>query len=429
MLSSTAEDDLPAFEAEPVNGVDRGESNFSDANDEDHPTNDVIREYRDELVSLRGTPELMDRLENLVKKHPGIERNINLYRTIYPFQLDDFQEQGLTSLQNGNNVIVTTPTGSGKTVVGELAIYYALMRGLKVAYTTPLKALSNQKFQDFKNKYGGDRVSLLTGDIAINRGAPITVMTTEVFRNMIYDSDMGSDSQLNNLFMVCFDEFHYMNDPDRGTVWEESIISCPENVRILALSATMGNVKDIKGWISSIHGPTELVVSEHRPVPLKYVFALKQGIMPLFRDPQAGPGAPMGIKKKDGKFDSGSQLNPTITKIEEEVIRRAQSRAITKTGRPIKTNKNQNSMVPRYSDMISELNRLKKLPTIVFIFSRAGCEQSAKLVTQSDVNLLSADEVNYVSRGTYTGRCDTCVCLCMYEGVTEVMDTSQEVGI
>ena len=138
-------------------------------------TDPVIEEFREELASLRGTPELVDRLENLIMKHPGIENNINLYRAIYPFPLDDFQEQGLQSLQSGNNVLVTTPTGSGKTVVGELAIYFALMLGLRVAYTTPLKALSNQKFSDFKKRYGGDRVSLLTGDIAINRGAPITV--------------------------------------------------------------------------------------------------------------------------------------------------------------------------------------------------------------------------------------------------------------
>lgn len=126
-------------------------------------SNKIIEQYMDELISLRGTPELVDRLENLAQKYPGIELNIDLYRAIYPFKLDDFQEKGLISLMSGNNVLVTTPTGSGKTVVGELAIYFALMMGLRVAYTTPLKALSNQKFQDFVLKYGGDRVGLLTG--------------------------------------------------------------------------------------------------------------------------------------------------------------------------------------------------------------------------------------------------------------------------
>ena len=327
---------------------------------------DVLEQYMDEIVSLRGTPELVDRLENLAQKHPGIELNLNLYRAIYPFTLDEFQEQGLSSLMAGNNVLVTTPTGSGKTVVGELAIYFALMMGLRVAYTTPLKALSNQKFQDFTAKYGGDRVGLLTGDIAINRAAPILIMTTEVFRNMIYDQD--SENQLSNLFMVCFDEFHFMNDPDRGTVWEESVISCPPSVRILALSATMGNVDEIKGWMTSIHGPTELVISDHRPVPLRYLFAMKQGLMPLFRDPNAGPGARSGVVKMAGKLDAGAMINPSIIRIEEQAVRAAQAK-VTRTGRPIKAPKvNPANLMPRYNDLAEELLSLKMLPAIVFIF-------------------------------------------------------------
>ena len=358
---------------------------------------EAVEQYFEELKLLRGTPELVDRLENLAAKFPGIETNINLYRAIYPFKLDAFQEEGLLSLMQGNNVLVTTPTGSGKTVVGELAIYFALMLGLRVAYTTPLKALSNQKFQDFKAKYGGDRVGLLTGDIAINRGAAITIMTTEVFRNMIYDQD--SESQLSNLFMVCFDEFHFMNDPDRGTVWEESVISCPRSVRILALSATMGNVAEIKGWIASIHGPTELVVSTHRPVPLRYMFAVKQGLMPLFRDPNAGPGSTAGVNKVDGKLDPGSMLNPTIIKMEEQAVRSAQSKQASKTGRQFKTAKvNPSTLVARFNDVADELHSLKLLPAIVFIFSRAGCEQSAKLVMQTKTKLLTDDEVKYVQQ-------------------------------
>jgi len=356
----------------------------------------VLQQYMDELVSLRGTPELVDRLENLAQKHPGIELDLDLYRAIYPFKLDDFQEKGLSSLMAGNNVLVTTPTGSGKTVVGELAIYFALMMGLRVAYTTPLKALSNQKFQDFTNKYGGDRVGLLTGDIAINRGAPILIMTTEVFRNMIYDQD--SENQLSNLFMVCFDEFHFMNDPDRGTVWEESVISCPASVRILALSATMGNVDEIKGWMTSIHGPTELVVSDHRPVPLRYLFAMKQGMMPLFRDPNAGPGARSGVVKTGGKLDPGASVNPAIVRIEEQVVKAAQAK-VAKSGRPIKATKvNPQTLIPRYSDLAEELAALKMLPAIVFIFSRTGCEQSAKIVMQTKVKLLTDAEQLYVAQ-------------------------------
>lgn len=218
MYDSSKDHDIIDVDATPSDTDAKNTVSGASAQEERwHPTDDIVDQYREELIRLRGTPELVDRLENLVQNHPGIETNMNLFRALYPFQLDDFQEDGLSSLQQGNNVLVTTPTGSGKTVVGELAIYFALMLGLRVAYTTPLKALSNQKFQDFKAKYGGDRVGLLTGDIAINRGAPVTIMTTEVFRNQIYDTE--SQNQLSNLFMVCFDEFHFMNDPDRFVIF------------------------------------------------------------------------------------------------------------------------------------------------------------------------------------------------------------------
>lgn len=270
------------------------------------------------------------------------------------------------------------------------------MMGLRVAYTTPLKALSNQKYQDFKNRFGADRVGLLTGDIAINRGALITIMTTEVFRNIVYDSD--SASQLSNLFMVCFDEFHFMNDPDRGTVWEESVISCPPSVRILALSATMGNVDEIRGWISSIHGPTELVLSTHRPVPLRYLYATKQGFLPYFRDPNAGPGSLNGISRIQGKLGEGSVINPSIVKMEEISIRKVQQQ-FARNGRPIRQFKpNMNSMVPKYGDIASRLQSLSLVPAIIFIFSRIGCEDAAKELQQTSLRLLNGNELKYVSQ-------------------------------
>ena len=290
--------------------------------------------FEEEIENLKNSFESLskaeqtDLLQSVANKYPGIEIDMNLYRSLYPFKLDKFQEDGLNNLMEGKNVLVTTPTGSGKTIVGELAIYFALMMGLRVAYTTPLKALSNQKFADFKERFGADRVGLLTGDIAINRGAAVTIMTTEVFRNMIYDGD--SKNQLNNLFCVIFDEFHYMNDPDRGTVWEESVISCPEHVRILALSATMGNSDEIQGWMESIHGPTALVASTHRPVPLRYMFALKKGMFSLFRDPNAGPGSLNGVTKIKNKPDAGSVLNPFIEKEEEKAFKKRQSRSNSK---------------------------------------------------------------------------------------------------
>lgn len=221
-------------------------------------------------------------------------------------------------------------------------------------------------------------------------------MTTEVFRNMIYDSD--SSNQLSNLFMVCFDEFHFMNDPDRGTVWEESVISCPPSVRILALSATMGNVEEIKGWLSQVHGPTDLIISNHRPVPLRYLFAMKQGLMPLFRDPNAGPGSLNGVTRIKGKLDAGSIINPSILKMEEETYRKAQMRQ-GRSGRPIKDAKvNVNAMLPRYVDVGEKLKKMNLLPAIFFIFSRVGCEDSAKLLLQGGLRLLNEGEVTYVTQ-------------------------------
>ena len=220
-------------------------------------------------------------------------------------------------------------------------------------------------------------------------------MTTEVFRNMVYDPD--SSNQLSNLFVVIFDEFHYMNDPERGTVWEECVISCPPHIRMLALSATMGNVEDIKGWFQATHGPTELVSSDHRPVPLRYLFALKSGLLPLFRDPNAGPGALNGVKRLQGKLHESSVINPSIIKLEEQALKKTMTRATQ--ARPFRNPKpNPQTLIPRYGDIAQDLHNLKLLPAIVFIFSRVGCEQSAKMVAQSKVRLLSEDEVRFVSQ-------------------------------
>lgn len=381
-------------------------------------TDDIIEKYKDELVSLRGDPELIDRLESLTVKHPGIEVNSKLYQLFFPFKLDDFQLRGLSSLIAGNNVLVMTPTGSGKTIVGELAIYFALMMGLRVVYTTPLKALSNQKFQDFRKRFGGDRVGLLTGEISINKFAPVVIMTTEVLRNMIYDTEASNRDSLNNIFMVCFDEFHYMNDPDRGTVWEECLISCPPEIRILALSATVGNIHEIKDWISIIHGPTEIIQSDYRPVPLRYLYALRPGLFPYFRDPNAGPGSLHGITKKNGNLDGGSKINPSILRIEQDAVkeyaryssgkdrkggggRRRESDDNEKNGKTLTKNDQMaisRNLIPSYNKIIEELRKLNKLPAIFFIFSRDGCEEAARNAgnTLRKVKLLNREEKLYI---------------------------------
>ncbi|CAN0007223.1 unnamed protein product [Pylaiella littoralis] len=248
-----------------------------------------------ELQEAVGTAAAVPILQQIVEATPDGAVQPELFQALFPFELDPFQTEALRGLAGRNNVIVSAPTGSGKTVVGELAVYYALALNLRVFYTTPLKALSNQKFQDFRRQFGEDKVGLLTGDSSFNRDAQVAVMTTEVFRNMLYDSEETGD--LEDVFAVVFDEFHYMNDRDRGTVWEESVINCPKTVLMVALSATMSNVGEIKEWVEHTHGPSSLVVSDFRPVPLSYWFATTDGLYNLFRDPDSGPGAPNGGRR------------------------------------------------------------------------------------------------------------------------------------
>lgn len=172
---------------------------------------------------------------------PQLKIELDL-KSIFPFELDEFQNTAIASLNAGSSVVVCAPTGSGKTLIGEYAIYRALARGKRVFYTTPLKALSNQKLRDFRDRFGTERVGLLTGDVSINREAPILVMTTEIFRNMLYGTPIGEvGTSLVDVEAVVLDECHYMNDRQRGTVWEESIIYCPGEVQLVALSATIAN--------------------------------------------------------------------------------------------------------------------------------------------------------------------------------------------
>ncbi|MEI2641382.1 MAG: DEAD/DEAH box helicase [Candidatus Nanopelagicales bacterium] len=168
------------------------------------------------------------------------------------------------ALEDGRDVLVAAPTGSGKTVVGEYAVHLARATGRKAFYTTPIKALSNQKYRDLVAAYGDEDVGLLTGDVSINGHASTVVMTTEVLRNMVYESS----PDLAGLGYVVLDEVHYLADRERGAVWEELIIQLPESVNIVALSATVSNVEEFGAWISTVRGHTETVVEEHRPVPL-----------------------------------------------------------------------------------------------------------------------------------------------------------------
>src|SRR4030095_2469981 len=189
------------------------------------------------------------------------------FRSGYPFPLDDFQIQAIRAIEAGQSVIVSAPTGAGKTLVAEFAIHAALAAGRRLAYTTPLKALFNQKFADFTRAFGAEKVGILTGDVKVNPHAPILVMTTEILRNALYGSG------LDGLRYIVLDECHYMGDEGRGTVWEEIIVSAPADVVLVGLSATVANVREIPDWLSIAHRPIVPIYHPHRPVPLAYVIA------------------------------------------------------------------------------------------------------------------------------------------------------------
>ncbi len=285
----------------------------------------------------------------------------------FSFPLDPFQIEAIKAINSGNSVVLTAPTGSGKTLIGEFAIYRALSHESRVFYTTPLKALSNQKFRDFVNQFGEKKVGLLTGDLSINRDAPVLVMTTEIFRNMLYGEFEEFDDPLVNLESVILDECHYMNDPQRGTVWEETIIHCPSRTQIIALSATISNADQLQNWIEKVHGPTVLVNSEYRPVPLDFIFCSAKGLHPLLNNKGNGihPNckiwrAPKGQKKK-GKV--GRIMQPKS---------------------------------PPIGFVISKLAERNMLPAIYFIFSRRGCDKAVENI--KDLSLVSYSEANLISQ-------------------------------
>ncbi len=271
---------------------------------------------------------------------------------LFPFSLDPFQESAIQALNEGKSVVVCAPTGSGKTLVGEYAIYRALHRNRRVFYTTPLKALSNQKLRDFREQFGFDKVGLLTGDIAINRDAPVVVMTTEIFRNMLYGTRIGEvGTSLANVEAVVLDECHYMNDRQRGTVWEESIIYCPQEIQLVALSATVENGDQLTDWLSQVHGDTQLIFSNYRPVPLNFHYCNSKGLFPLLDDSQ-------------------TRINPRL-------------RERRPKGVPRQGNKDGLSI----SYIVGQLQQRDMLPAIYFIFSRRGCDRAvAELGTLSLVN-------------------------------------------
>ena len=202
------------------------------------------------------------------------------------FELDGFQRRACAALESGHGVLVCAPTGAGKTIVGEFAVHLALASGGKCFYTTPIKALSNQKHNDFVARYGKDQIGLLTGDLSVNAGAPVVVMTTEVLRNMLY----ADSPALRGLSYVVMDEVHFLADRMRGAVWEEVILHLPDDVRLVSLSATVSNAEEFGGWIQTVRGDTSVIVDDHRPVPLWQHMLVGKRLFDLFDYEAHEPG-------------------------------------------------------------------------------------------------------------------------------------------
>ncbi len=292
----------------------------------------------------------------------------------FDFGFDDFQIQACHAVEDGKGVLVAAPTGAGKTVVGEFAAFSALSQGKKCFYTTPIKALSNQKYFEFVERFGEDRVGLLTGDTNINAEAEVLVMTTEVLRNMLY----ANSTTLSNLGSVVMDEVHYLADKFRGAVWEEVLIHLMESVQVISLSATVSNAEEFGEWLGEVRGSTEVIVSEVRPIPLYQHVLIGNRLIDLFSEP--------------------GKVNPEILGLEREALRRVRG----PRGRRDRFGDSESRLTR--ADIIDKLQRENLLPAITFIFSRAGCDAAVKQCLHAGIKLTSAEErleiVNTAARYT-----------------------------
>jgi ATP-dependent RNA helicase HelY len=299
------------------------------------------------------------------------------FREMYAFDLDPFQTEACQALEAGKGVLVAAPTGSGKTIVGEFAVHLALTQGRKCFYTTPIKALSNQKYADLVKRYGPAKVGLLTGDNSVNPEAPVIVMTTEVLRNMLY---AGSQSLL-GLGYVVMDEVHYLSDRLRGAVWEEVIIHLPESVTLVSLSATVSNAEEFGDWLDTVRGDTEVIVSEHRPVPLWQHVLAGRRMYDLFEE------------KGDGRGGGKRAVNPDLTRLARMESSRVHPPRDRRRGggreadRERERRQRGRVWTPSRVEVIDRLDAEGLLPAITFIFSRAGCEAAVQQCLHAGLRL------------------------------------------
>ncbi|XPP25813.1 MAG: DEAD/DEAH box helicase [Leucobacter sp.] len=311
------------------------------------------------------------------------------------FPLDPFQRTACERLEEGRSVLVAAPTGSGKTTVAEFAVYLARReRDRRIFYTAPIKALSNQKFRELCEEYGEDEVGLLTGDVNLRGNAPIVVMTTEVLRNMIY----AESEALEDLAFVVLDEVHYLADRWRGAVWEEIILHLPQSVRLVSLSATVSNAEEFGDWMHAVRGDTDVVLSEHRPVPLYQHVLTGQALLPLYLD-------------GEGELAVRGKLNPELRRMDrggsgrEERGSRGDDRGGYERYRSSRNRSRGRAPVRRSrrisrADIARALDETGLLPGIVFIFSRNGCDQAVRQCLQEGIRLTTREERDEIRRVT-----------------------------
>ncbi|MCX5389669.1 RNA helicase [Streptomyces sp. NBC_00094] len=301
------------------------------------------------------------------------------FREMYEFGLDPFQIEACKALEAGKGVLVAAPTGSGKTIVGEFAVHLALGQGRKCFYTTPIKALSNQKYADLVKRYGADKVGLLTGDNSVNGDAPVVVMTTEVLRNMLY---AGSQA-LSGLGYVVMDEVHYLSDRFRGAVWEEVIIHLPESVTLVSLSATVSNAEEFGDWLDTVRGDTQVIVSESRPVPLWQHVLAGRRMYDLFEE-ETDHG---------GRGSARREVNPDLVRLartENTTYNprdRRRGKMIREADRERERRQRSRIWTPGRPEVIERLDAEGLLPAITFIFSRAGCEAAVQQCLHAGLRL------------------------------------------
>lgn len=305
---------------------------------------------------------------------PEPAETLRAFTRVLDFALDPFQVRACNALAEGCGVLVCAPTGSGKTVVGEFAVHLALESGSKCFYTTPIKALSNQKYSDLCDRHGSDNVGLLTGDQSVNSHAPILVMTTEVLRNMLY----ADSPALDGLSHVVMDEVHYLADRSRGAVWEEVILNLGADVRVASLSATVSNAEEFGAWMQTVRGDTTIIVDEHRPVP-------------LYQHAMVGPRLFNLLSDKTGKSGRGAVNEDLQHYVKRKVAQEGWSE-YDRGGRRGGFRGGSFRPLPR-PQVIATLDEAGLLPAITFIFSRAGCDGALSQCLRSGLRLTTPEQV------------------------------------